>query len=299
MTCHTQFNDKKGDTRPLPFPPWMKRPMAYSGKQKSVIKQLASAGLHTVCSEAKCPNRCECFSRGVATFLVMGTICTRNCSFCNVEHGKPGHLDMDEIFRVVDASRELKLNHVVITSVTRDDLPDGGAAFFAKLVEQFRRDLPGVTVEVLIPDFQGIASSIDTVICSKPDILNHNVETVPRLYAEIRPQANYTRSLLVLKRAAQQGLVTKSGIMVGLGEKESDVLDVMRDLRDHGCSILTIGQYLRPSPQKTPVVDFINPQQYERYTEKGKEMGFSAVFAGPYVRSSYRAEEVLHGKHAR
>lgn len=223
----------------------------------------------------------------------MGTVCTRNCSFCNVEHGKPAPLDPDEPFKIVAAAKKLHLKHVVITSVTRDDLPDGGASFYASIVTLLRKELPEVTVELLIPDFGGKPEALESVLETKPDVLNHNMETVERLYPQIRSNAVYSRSLTLLKNASSYGLTTKSGIMVGLGEKQEEVLKTMEDLRAHGCSILTIGQYLRPSKNQVPVTEFIHPDQFAFYAEGGHKMGFKNVFSGPYVRSSYRAEEIL------
>ena len=284
---------KSGSTT---FPSWLKRPIAHSGKQNIVTEKISSGGLHTVCNEAKCPNRSECYSRGVATFLVMGDICTRNCSFCSVKTGRPGALDPDEPKRVLQAARELQLKHVVITSVTRDDLADGGAGFYVEIVKLFKRELPGVTMELLVPDFQGNEEAVDLVAGSGLDVFNHNVETVPSLYSKIRPQAIYNRSLAVLKRASEHGVAVKSGLMAGLGESESEMLAVMEDLLSNGCTILTIGQYLRPSRDQVPVVEFVNPEVFEHYASCAKKMGFESVFSGPYVRSSYRAGNFVPGK---
>lgn len=284
--------DKNSRTA-LPF--WLKRPIAHSGKQNSIKHNIHSKGLHTVCIEAKCPNRSECYSKGVATFLIMGNTCTRNCSFCGVSHGVPEKIDTNEPNHIVEAVKELNLKHVVITSVTRDDLLDGGASHFALIVKSLRSALPKVSIELLIPDFAGNIDSLDMVISSKPDVFNHNVETVPRLYPSIRPQANFVQSLKIIKRASDAGLTTKSGIMVGLGESSEEIICTMKELRTNGCSILTIGQYLQPSQNQIEVVDFISPEQFESYSKAGKEMGFCKVFAGPYVRSSYRAEELMSG----
>lgn len=280
------------------MPPWLKRKIAYSGKHNSIRRNIHAKGLHTVCIEAKCPNRGECYSRGVATFLIMGNVCTRNCSFCSVSHGSPPKLDPLEPDHIVEAVAELNLKHVVITSVTRDDLADGGASVYALIVKKLKASLPKVTTELLIPDLKGDTTALDTVFYSYPDILNHNVETVPQLYPVIRPQASFQRSLEVLKRASDQGLTTKSGIMVGLGEKSEEVIQTMEALKRNGCSILTIGQYLQPSPDQIKVAEFVHPELFEEYSKTGKEMGFSEVFAAPYVRSSYRADE-LWGKVAK
>lgn len=274
------------------FPQWLKRPLSSSGKKSDIEKFVHCSGLHTVCIEAKCPNRGECYSKGTATFLIMGNVCTRNCNFCSVNHGSPAPLDPQEPFRVAEAVKNMGIRHVVVTSVTRDDLSDGGAAFFAQIISCIREDSPDVTVELLVPDFKGDPASIDKVISGKPDVFNHNIETVPSLYESIRPQAVYSRSLSVLNRASQAGLVTKSGIMVGLGETEDEVKMVMKDIFDAGCSILTIGQYLRPSRNQVPVKEFISPDQFENYRKAGIKTGFKYVFSGPFVRSSYKADEV-------
>ncbi len=276
------------------FPSWLKRPIAYSGKQKEVLDKIHSSGLHTVCVEARCPNRSECYNKGTATFLILGATCTRFCTFCSVDHGTPGPPDPDEPGKLVSAVISLKLKHVVITSVTRDDLPDGGASVYADIITLLKKEIPGITVEVLIPDFKGDKDALITVFKTKPDIFNHNIETVPRLYEQIRPQAIYQRSLDVLKRASEYGLVVKSGIMAGLGERDDEVFGVMQDLLDHGCSIMTIGQYLRPSRNQTPVVAHISPEKFNEYEKKGIDLGFRTVFAGPYVRSSYMAEQLLN-----
>jgi lipoic acid synthetase len=274
------------------IPSWLKRKIAYSGKHNSIRNNIHAKGLHTVCLEAKCPNRSECYSRGVATFLIMGNVCTRNCSFCSVSHGTPQKLNPLEPDHIVEATIGLNLKHVVITSVTRDDLFDGGASVYALIVKRLRDSLPDITIELLIPDFKGDPTALDTVFNSRPDVLNHNVETVPQLYPVIRPQASFQRSLEVLKRASEKGLITKSGIMVGLGEKYDEVIQTMDALRRNGCSILTIGQYLQPSANQIKVSEFVHPEVFEKYSIAGKEMGFSEIFAGPYVRSSYRADEL-------
>lgn len=274
------------------IPSWLKRKIAYSGKHNSIRNNIHAKGLHTVCLEAKCPNRSECYSRGVATFLIMGNVCTRNCSFCSVSHGTPQKLNPLEPDHIVEATIGLNLKHVVITSVTRDDLFDGGASVYALIVKRLRDSLPDITIELLIPDFKGDPTALDTVFNSRPDVLNHNVETVPQLYPVIRPQASFQRSLEVLKRASEKGLITKSGIMVGLGEKYDEVIQTMDALRRNGCSILTIGQYLQPSANQIKVSEFVHPEVFEKYSIAGKEMGFSEIFSGPYVRSSYRADEL-------
>lgn len=249
--------------------------------------------LHTVCRSAACPNRGECYAHGTATFLIMGDQCTRNCRFCAVEPGHPRHLDADEPMRLARAARDLGLKYVVITSVTRDDLPDGGADHFARCIEALRSEIPNVSVEVLTPDFRGDPAALEKVLAAGPDVFNHNVETVPRLYSLVRPQADYRRSLDVLRRArqlAKRGAV-KSGLMVGLGETPSEVLQVMSDLRAAGCDLVTIGQYLRPSRDHLPVREYVSPGRFEYYRLEGEKAGFAAVSSGPLVRSSYNAAE--------
>jgi lipoic acid synthetase len=276
------------------MPSWLKRPVAYGGRCSSVEQTLRDARLHTVCVEAKCPNRGECFGRGTATFLIMGDTCTRHCAFCGVSHGAPLLLDEEEPRRVCEAVRALGLTHAVITSVTRDDLPDGGAAHFGRTVATIKRELSGVTVEVLVPDFAGSRDAIDQVLDSGPDVFNHNIETVRRLYPIVRPQAIYERSLEVLAHAAHRGveLRVKSGIMVGLGETAQEVSSALGDMAGCGVRLLTIGQYLRPTPQNMPVADYVTPEQFALYGEKARQLGFTEASSGPFVRSSYRAEEM-------
>ena len=290
MPCCKSDNEPTKQT--ARFPSWLKRPIAHSGKQKHILESIHSLGLHTVCVEAKCPNRSECYSKGTATFLILGNICTRYCTFCGVSHGAPLPVDFSEPEKLVSAIKSLKLTHVVITSVTRDDLSDGGAAIYAETITRIKQTHPAVAVEILIPDFNGNQSALELVISRKPDIFNHNIETIPRLYSFVRPQAQYQRSLEVLSLAASRGLTVKSGIMVGLGENENEVHQVMRDLRSAGCRIMTIGQYLRPSKEQTPVVEHVSPERFSSYEKTGYDMGFSSVFAGPFVRSSYMAESI-------
>jgi lipoic acid synthetase len=273
------------------FPAWLRKPLAAGGGYEAVRSCIAEKKLHTVCVEALCPNRAECFSAGTATFLILGNVCTRDCAFCGVTHGLPENIDNDEPRRVAQAAAALKLRHIVITSVTRDDLPDGGAAQFAACVAECRAAVPGAAVEILIPDFNGNERALAAVTGSKPDILNHNLETVPRLYKEIRPGADYRRSLGILARAHASGLVAKSGLMVGIGETETEIRAVLRDLKDAGCAMVTIGQYLRPTARQIPVARFETPLMFETYGRFGREIGIEKVIAGPFVRSSYRAHE--------
>lgn len=256
---------------------------------------LKDSKLYTVCQSAHCPNIGECFGRRTATFMIMGNICTRNCRFCAVDKGKPLPVDEEEPRRIAEAARKLNLRHVVVTCVTRDDLEDGGASHFAKTINELKK-IPGLTVEVLVSDFQGKEESIKTVVMAKPEIINHNLETVPRLYPEVRPMANYERSLYLLKRVKEldSSIYTKSGIMVGLGETDEEVIKVMEDLRKVDCDMMTIGQYLRPSKKHLEVKEFITPEQFEKYKKIGYEMGFKYVASGPLVRSSYNAEKGIN-----
>ncbi|MDR2727899.1 MAG: lipoyl synthase [Chitinispirillales bacterium] len=278
---------------PVRLPSWLKRAGAYTGRGGEISGLIHAGNLNTVCAEAKCPNRGECFSRGSAAFLILGSVCTRNCAFCGVQTGTPLDVDPDEGRRLAEAALAMRLKHIVITSVTRDDLTDGGAEAFSGVLKQLRAKIPNATLEVLIPDFKGSAKALLTVLDSKPDVLNHNLETVPRLYPAIRPQAEYFRSLELLKRAAADGRVkVKSGIMAGLGETVNEVRALLTDLKKTGCSIITIGQYLRPSRNQVPVTEFITPQQFCDYEKLCLDMGFEQAFCGPYVRSSYRAGEL-------
>ena len=250
--------------------------------------------LHTVCESAHCPNRTECFGSGTATFMILGDICTRNCTFCAVGKGKPSIPDPQEPEHIVEAVRHMKLRYVVITSVTRDDIPDGGASHFAQTISAIHRLDPDIMVEVLIPDFKGSLPALQAVLAARPSVLNHNVETVPRLYPEVRPKADYQRSVQLLQQAkrADDKLLTKSGLMVGLGEERDGVIGVMTDLRDAGCDFLTIGQYLQPSLRHHRVVRYIPPEEFSQYQTIGKELGFASVTAGPLVRSSFHAAEM-------
>jgi len=260
-------------------------------KVKSILDGRA---LHTVCEEARCPNLGECFSKGTATVLILGRLCTRNCGFCAVEHGIPAPPDESEPQRVAEAVRKMDLQYVVITSVTRDDLPEGGASIFAKTIRAIRAVDRKIRVEVLIPDFMGDESSLTMVLEEGPDVLNHNVETVPRLYPRVRTAADYGRSLHLLERAKSRcphGL-TKSGLMLGLGEKKEEVLDLMRDLRGVECDFLTIGQYLQPRPDRLGVVRYVAPEEFDEFKKIGEEMGFR-VASGPFVRSSFHAAQMF------
>lgn len=276
-------------------PEWLKIKTLGGRNRTGVEEMLARLSLHTVCQEADCPNLMECYSRHTATFLIMGPVCTRNCTFCVVDKGVPLLPEPEEPERVALAAAELGLAHVVVTSVTRDDLPDGGAAHFARTIRAIRTKAPVASVEVLIPDFRGNQKALGIVLDAGPDILNHNLETVPRLYPEVRPMADYRRSLDLLagSLAHSPGILTKSGLMLGLGETREEVRAVLRDLRDAGCRLLTLGQYLQPSPDHHPVVAYIHPDAFESYRREALRMGFSYVASGPLVRSSYMADQAL------
>jgi len=282
----------KGDA--VRLPEWIK--VKNLGGIHDTKRVLRSYGLSTVCEEAKCPNIGECFSRPTATFMILGSKCTRNCAFCSIDSSLPELLDHEEPERIAMAAREMGLRYVVITSVTRDDLYDGGAGHFAKTVYSVRQYLPGVKIEVLTPDFNGNIRSLITVLNSKPDVYNHNVETVPRLYPVIRPFAEYRRSLSLLEYAKKTTpeIYTKSGLMLGFGEKITEVMNVLRDLRNAGCDIITIGQYLRPSRFNIAVVEYVSPEIFERLRIAALSMGFKYVASAPLVRSSMNAEEMYN-----
>jgi lipoic acid synthetase len=282
----------------LKKPHWLKKripPYQDFLKIKSILE---NTQLHTVCEEARCPNLGECFSKGTATILILGKICSRDCGFCAVEHGVPALPDEAEPENLVQAVKAMGLQYVVITSVTRDDLPDGGASHFAKTIQAIRALDPKIKVEVLIPDFKGDPSSLAMVLDASPDVLNHNIETVPRLYPRVRPQADYEGSLNLLRRSKENypHIFTKSGFMLGLGETEREVVDLLRDLKEVGCDFLTIGQYLQPHPDRLAVVRYIPPEKFEAYKKIGEEMGFKAVASGPFVRSSFHASQMFDFK---
>ncbi len=272
------------------MPSWLKRKIMYGSRQGDTVRTLREKKLNTVCKEARCPNRSECYSRGTATFMIMGRVCTRGCRFCAVESGVPGPLKGSEPEAVAKAAAEMNLGHIVVTSVTRDDLEDGGASHFARTIRAIKGRLPHSTVEVLIPDFQGNEGALITVMDAGPDVINHNVETVPRLYPRVRPQGDYARSLCLLDRAGEAGFVTKSGFMVGFGEGWEEVIELLRDLRDSGCEMVTVGQYLNPKVDSVSIHRFWEPGEFERIREEAYRLGFSGVAAGPLVRSSYLAE---------
>lgn len=280
-----------------PKPEWLKIRLGDPANQNHVLKLIEGLNLHTVCQEARCPNIFECWSDRTATFMLGGDICTRHCGFCAVGKGQPGSLDREEPRHVAEAVRQLNLAHTVITSVNRDDLPDGGAAHWAETVRHVRSINPECRIEVLIPDFNGDEDALNTVLDSQPDVLNHNTETIARLYRRVRPDADYQQSLTLLKRAAQRrdserrGMLTKSGIMVGLGEAFDEVVELMKDLRAVSCDIMTIGQYLQPHARRLPVERYVTPEEFERWRVIGMTLGFKHVESSPLTRSSYHARQ--------
>jgi lipoic acid synthetase len=275
-------------------PPWLKKRLATGPVYEKVRSLVEKTNLHTVCQEAQCPNIWECFSNQTATFLIMGSKCTRNCRFCAIGHNPIGPPDPDEPARVADAVQTMQLRYVVITSVTRDDLSEGGAVFFARTIKEIRKKMPDTCIEVLIPDFQGNADALLTVVTARPDVLNHNIETVQRLYPSVRPEAFYRRSLELLRQAKafDPAIITKSGLMLGLGESPEEIRKTLQDLLDAGCNILTLGQYLQPTTEHLPVKCFVPPEEFDYWRETALGMGFSQVAAGPFVRSSYHAKDL-------
>lgn len=277
--------------RPGSRPEWLRVKLPYGGRYKDLVQIIDEHKLHTVCQSARCPNMGECWTAGTATFMILGNVCTRSCGFCAVKTGRPEPgLDWDEPRRVAEAAKLMGVKHAVVTSVNRDEREDGGAPIFAETIHRIREMIEGSTVEVLIPDFRGVWEALQVVLDARPDILNHNVETVPRLYRRVRPQAQYARSVELLKRSVDQGLRTKSGIMVGLGESYDEVLQVMDDFAEIGLHVMTIGQYLQPTKMHLPVEEFVHPEVFVRYKEEGESRGIEHVESGPLVRSSYHAE---------
>lgn len=273
------------------LPPWLRKAALVTDKGLETLRQLRASGVHTVCEEAKCPNIGECFSRGCVTFMILGDVCSRNCAFCGVSKETPLPPDDAEPHRVAEAAERLSIRYCVITSVTRDDLPDGGACQFARTIQAVK-SLGSTKVEVLVPDFGGSEDAIEAVLGTSPDVFAHNVETVPRLYRSVRPRADYRRSLDVLRVANDHdGLITKSGLIVGLGEEAEEVLCVMRDLREAGCDAITLGQYLPPSIHHLQAAKYVRPGQFDAYRKEALQMGFKSALAGPFVRSSFRAAE--------
>lgn len=272
-------------------PSWLKMKMPHGQEYSKLYNLVQDHRLHTVCQSAKCPNMGECWAAGTATLMILGDVCTRSCGFCHIATGRPPELDLDEPRRVGDAVRIMHLGHVVITSVNRDELPDGGAGVWAETITQIRQQSPRTTIEVLIPDFAGDWDALQKVLDVRPDILNHNLETVPRLYPRVRPQAKYHRSLKLLQIAKEQGFTTKTGIMLGLGEEEPEVDALIDDLVAISADILTIGQYLQPTPKHLPVERYVHPDEFADWKRRGETRGLRHVESGPMVRSSYHAEK--------
>ena len=289
------MNTRTPEVQSQRLPNWLVRPLCQGKHLNEVRRTLSWLQLHAVCESALCPNMGECFSRRTATFMIRGNTCTRNCRFCAVETGCPEPLDPREPARIARAAKELGLSHVVVTSVTRDDLPDGGANHFAQTIAAIREIAQNAAVEVLVPDFKGSQEAIKVIVSLRPDVFNHNLETVPRLYKKVRPKANYHRSLNILKlvKELDKDILTKSGMMLGLGETEEELIAVMEDLRNVECDLLTLGQYLTPSENHLPVARFVTPEEFENIAAKAKAMGFRGIASAPLVRSSYRAEELL------
>lgn len=288
------MSNVKTEARPrVPKPDWLRVKLPTGENFKKVRKLVDEHGLHTICQSGNCPNMGECWGAGTATFMILGNTCTRSCGFCSVSTGRPEEADPFEPAKVARSVQLMEVKHCVITSVDRDDLEDGGSEIWARTVRAIRRKSPETTMETLIPDFAGKWENLQRIIDVAPEIVSHNLETVRRLTKEVRIQAKYDRSLEVLRRLKQGGMKTKSGVMLGLGETEEEVLETMADLRSVGCDILTLGQYLQPTTEHLPVAEFISPEKFESYKTKGLEMGFRFIESGPLVRSSYHAEKHL------
>jgi lipoic acid synthetase len=287
------MNQLKEKSQILRKPFWLKVRPPYSSECHSIKSTLAGLQLHTVCQEAACPNMAECFASGTATFLIMGNICTRDCLYCNVEHGQPAAIDENEISHLMVAVRKMKLEYVVITSVTRDDLPDGGAQVFAEGVSELRKVISQCKIEVLIPDFQGNPAALEKVMSANPDVINHNMEAVKPLFPRLRPQGNYDVSLELLKKIAASSVISKSGFMVGFGESREDIIHLIDDLASVSCARLTIGQYQQPTLKHWPVTKYYHPNEFAEFKEVAYQKGFQYVETGPLVRSSYHAARAV------
>ena len=272
-------------------PSWLKIDLPTGENYTRVKKIVKEHKLHTICEDGRCPNMGECWGAGTATFMILGNVCTRSCSFCAVATGRPGEYDLDEPFRVAEAVRLMGVKHCVITSVNRDELKDKGATVWAETIREVKKQNPGTTIETLIPDFKAQWDLLYQVLDARPDVVSHNMETVERLYRLVRPQAKYARSLEQIQRTKAYGARTKSGAMLGCGETPEEVFQLMRDLHENGCDVLTLGQYLQPTKMHLPVADYVHPDQFKLYEEKGLEMGFMFVESGPMVRCSYHAEK--------
>ncbi len=284
-------NQKPDFMAPGRKPAWLRVKLPAGPGYGSLRQTIDDNRLHTVCESAKCPNMGECWSRGTATIMILGDVCTRSCGFCHIKTGRPPELDIEEPLRVAAAAAKMKLRHIVITSVNRDELKDGGAGIWAGTITQIRAASPGTTIEVLIPDFCGHWADLQTVLDARPDILNHNIETVPSQYHRVRPQAKYPRSLELLRRAKERGFLTKTGLMLGIGETDAELMVTLGDIRRQNVDILTLGQYLQPTREHLPIDRWITPEQFAHFKQAGLEMGFSVVESGPLVRSSYHADE--------
>lgn len=285
----------KNDTPLIPRKPeWLKIKIPKAKVHKHVNGLVLSKNLHTICTSGNCPNAGDCWSRGTATFMILGDICTRSCNFCNVKTGKPLPINPDEPAQIANSVKQLNLNHCVITSVDRDDLPDSGASAWVNTINEIKRINPNTTIEVLIPDFDGNTKHIKQIINAKPEVISHNLETVENLTPKVRSRAKYKTSLQVIEQVAKSGLVAKSGIMLGLGETEEEILNTMQDLRSVNCKVLTLGQYLQPTRKHHPVKEYIHPNKFDEYKTIGLNMGFSFVESAPLVRSSYKADEHIH-----
>ena len=284
------MQEREKPLKHVPKPDWLKIKLGSNVTYQHTREVLSSHMLHTICSSGRCPNQGECWSRGTASFMIGGDVCTRSCRFCNTKSGRPAPLNPEEPSSVAHSMREMKLRHAVITSVDRDDLPDGGSLHWQKTIDAIRTLTPQVSLEVLIPDFGGSEAALDRIISSKPDIISHNMETVRRLTPSVRSVATYERSLAVLRYIASKGIVTKTGFMLGLGETYDEVLELLRDIKDCGVSVVTIGQYLQPTRKHLPVVEYVHPDVFNKLKDEGMKMGFRHVESGPLVRSSYHAE---------
>lgn len=287
------MNERQSAKQILRKPDWLKVRPPFSNECRDIKSTLNSLQLHTVCQEAACPNMAECFASGTATFLIMGNICTRDCLYCNVGHGKPAAINENEINHLINAVKKMKLDYVVITSVTRDDLPDGGAQIFANCVTRLREEKPACKIEVLIPDFQGNPAALQKVIAARPDVINHNMEIVKPMFARLRPQGNYNVSLKLLKKISASSVISKSGFMVGFGESREDILRLIDDLTSVDCARLTIGQYQQPTRKHWPVAKYYHPDEFAEFREIAYQKGFQHVEAGPLVRSSYHAAKAV------